>query len=184
MGGGDTAMEEATFLTRFAPKVHLLHRRDEFRASKIMLDRARANPKIELLTNTVVDEVLGDVPRSRACACATRDSGAEREMAVDGVFVAIGHEPNTEVFRDWLDMDATGYIMVQDQTAHAGSRACSPAATSTTTATARRSPRPATAAWRPSTPSAGWRREGITEANRDGLVGGRSVEWAPRGARR
>ena len=116
VGGGDTALEEATFLTRFASRVHLLHRRDEFRGSKIMVDRAIDNPKIEIHLNTAVDEVLGE---SHVEALRLRDtvSGAERTMDADGLFIAIGHKPDSEVFRDWLDVDAKGYLVVHDQTA-------------------------------------------------------------------
>jgi thioredoxin reductase (NADPH) len=115
VGGGDTALEEATFLTRFASKVHLLHRRDTFRASKIMLDRAVANPKIEIHTNTAVEEVLGD---EKVHGLRLRDTttGAERQLPTEGVFIAIGHKPNTEAFRDWLQVDAKGYLVVRDNT--------------------------------------------------------------------
>ena len=114
-GGGDTAMEEANYLTRFASKVHLLHRRDAFRASKIMLERALANPKIEVHTNTAVDEVLGD---SHVTGLRLRDTttDATREVAMDGLFVAIGYRPNTEAFRDWLEVDPKGYLVVHDET--------------------------------------------------------------------
>jgi thioredoxin reductase (NADPH) len=115
VGGGDTALEEATFLTRFASKVHLLHRRDQFRASKIMLDRAVAHPKIEIHTNTEVDEVLGT---SKVTGLRVRDTvtGETREMPMEGLFIAIGYRPNTEVFRDWLDVDEKGYLVVRDET--------------------------------------------------------------------
>jgi thioredoxin reductase (NADPH) len=115
VGGGDTAVEEATYLTRFASKVHLLHRRDTFRASKIMLERARTHPKIEIHVNTGVDEVLGD---QKVDGVRVRDTvtGAERTMPVDGLFVAIGHKPNTDAFRDWLEVDAKGYLVVHDET--------------------------------------------------------------------
>ena len=115
VGGGDTAMEEATYLTRFASKVHLLHRRDEFRASRIMVDRAHANPKIEIHTNTGVDEVLGD-EKVNGLKLVDTATGEHRTMPVDGLFIAIGHKPNTEAFRDWLEVDAKGYLVVHDHT--------------------------------------------------------------------
>jgi thioredoxin reductase (NADPH) len=113
VGGGDSAMEEATFLTRFASKVTIVHRRDEFRASKIMQDRALGNPKIDVIWNTEVAEVLGD---GAVTGVRLRDamSGETREHATDGLFVAIGHSPNTELFRDWLQLDADGYIVVAE----------------------------------------------------------------------
>ena len=115
VGGGDTAFEEATYLTRFASKVHLLHRRDEFRASRIMVERARENPKIEIHTNTGIDEVVGD---AKVEGLKLRDTatGATRSMPIEGLFIAIGHRPNTEAFRDWLEVDAKGYLVVKDQT--------------------------------------------------------------------
>ena len=116
VGGGDTALEEATFLTRFASRVHLLHRRDEFRGSRIMVDRARRNPKIEIHTNTAVDEVIGD---THVEALRLRDTvtGSETTMPAEGLFVAIGHKPDSEVFRDWLEVDEKGYLKVHDHTA-------------------------------------------------------------------
>jgi thioredoxin reductase (NADPH) len=115
VGGGDTALEEATFLTRFATKVHLLHRRDQLRGSKIMQERALANPKIEFHPNVVVDEVLGDV---RVNGIRLRDAQSDETsvLKVDGLFVAIGYKPNTDVFRDWLEVDAMGYLVVHDET--------------------------------------------------------------------
>jgi thioredoxin reductase (NADPH) len=115
VGGGDTALEEATYLTRFATKVHLLHRRDTFRASKIMLDRAVANPRIEIHPNTAVAEVLGDAKISGLLLQDTI-SGTLREVPMEGLFIAIGYRPNTDVFRDWLEVDDKGYLVVHDET--------------------------------------------------------------------
>ena len=111
VGGGDSAMEEAMFLTRFASKVTLLHRRDAFRASKIMLERAMAHPKVVLRTNTVVEEVLG-VEEKSVKGVRLRDvtNGAQDELAVSGVFLGIGHEPNAKMFAGQMDMDEDGYI--------------------------------------------------------------------------
>jgi thioredoxin-disulfide reductase len=115
VGGGDTALEEAIYLTRFATKVHLLHRRDTFRASKIMVDRASTHEKIEIHTNVAVEEVLGD---SKVDGLRLRDTmtGVESRLPVDGFFIAIGYRPNTEAFRDWLDVDEKGYLVVHDET--------------------------------------------------------------------
>jgi len=112
VGGGDSAMEEATFLTKFASKVTVVHRRDALRASKIMQDRAEANPKISFVWNSVVDEVLGD---GAVQAVRLRDLTTEktRELATDGVFVAIGHTPNTSLFEGQLELD-NGYIVVEE----------------------------------------------------------------------
>jgi len=118
VGGGDSAVEEATYLTRFASRVHLLHRRDQLRASKIMQDRALSHPKIEVHFDTAVEEVLGDDHVSGLRLRDTR-SGAEREMPIEGLFIAIGHKPNTEAFRDWLEIDEKGYLVVHDQTGSA-----------------------------------------------------------------
>jgi thioredoxin reductase (NADPH) len=115
VGGGDTALEEATFLTRFASKVHLLHRRDAFRGSRIMVDRAVANPKIEVHYNTAVKEVLGET-RVEGLRLVDTESKTERVMPADGLFIAIGYRPNTEVFRDWLDVDEKGYLAIHDET--------------------------------------------------------------------
>ena len=115
VGGGDTAFEEATFLTRFAKKVHLLHRRDTFRASKIMVDRAKANPKIVIRPNTAVEEVLGE---AKVSGLRLRDTQTDEvtEVDMEGLFIAIGYKPNTEVFRDWLEVDEMGYLVVRDET--------------------------------------------------------------------
>jgi thioredoxin reductase (NADPH) len=111
VGGGDSAMEEAMFLARFASKVTLLHRRDAFRASKIMLERAMAHPKIELRTNTVVDDVLG-VEEGEVKGLRLRDvkDGEQSELKVSGLFLGIGHEPNTKMFAGQIDLDEDGYI--------------------------------------------------------------------------
>jgi thioredoxin reductase (NADPH) len=112
VGGGDSAMEEATFLTRFADKVIVVHRRDEFRASPIMLDRARENEKIEFVVNAVVEEVLG-TEEGHVTGIRLRETstGDERVIRADGVFVAIGHDPTTALFLDWLDHDEQGYLV-------------------------------------------------------------------------
>ncbi len=111
VGGGDSAMEEAMFLTRFASKVTLLHRRDAFRASKIMLERAMAHPKIVLRTNTVVEDVLGVEEKSvRGLRLRDVTSGAQDELAVSGMFLGIGHEPNAKMFAGQMDLDGDGYI--------------------------------------------------------------------------
>jgi thioredoxin reductase (NADPH) len=112
VGGGDTAMEESNFLTRFASKVYLLHRRREFRASKIMLDRVRANQKIEIVTPVLVEEILSPAKGAvHGVRIKNTETGVMTELAVDGVFVAIGHDPNTSVFRGQLEMDANCYLL-------------------------------------------------------------------------
>lgn len=116
VGGGDTAMEEASFLTRHASKVYVIHRRDELRASKIMQQRAFDNPKIEFVWNTEVAEILGELePIKRVTGVRLRNTidGSEREMLLDGVFIAIGHKPNSDLFVDWLDMDELGYLKTE-----------------------------------------------------------------------
>ncbi len=109
VGGGDTAMEEAQFLTRFASKILLVHRREEFRASKIMLDRARKNPKIEFIVNTGIDEILGD-KHVTGVRLKNLKNGEVMERPVAGVFIAIGHKPNTSLFDGQLELEETGYI--------------------------------------------------------------------------
>jgi thioredoxin reductase (NADPH) len=116
VGGGDTAMEEATFLTKFATKVHVVHRRDELRASKIMADRARANPKIQLHLSTVVEEILGDGKAVTAVRLKSTKDGSVRDLPVKGVFMGIGHEPNTRIFRGQLEMNDVGYVLVRPPT--------------------------------------------------------------------
>jgi thioredoxin reductase (NADPH) len=112
VGGGDTAMEEATFLTKFAKKVMLVHRRNEFRASRIMLDRARANEKIEFVTPYEIEEVH-DVSKKTVelVTLKNTENGERKTVATEGVFVAIGHDPNTKVFKGQLDMDENGYLI-------------------------------------------------------------------------
>ena len=113
VGGGDTAMEEAMFLTKFASKVTIVHRRDAFRASKVMQDRVFANDKVEVVWNTVLDEIVGDDAVTGAVA---RDvvTGATRTIAADGVFMAIGHDPTTALFRDQLPVDEDGYLILHE----------------------------------------------------------------------
>jgi thioredoxin reductase (NADPH) len=117
VGGGDSACEEASFLTRFASKVYLIHRRDSLRASKIMADRVQANPKIEILWNSVPVEYLPDADgEMRAIKLQNTASGTLSELEVKCVFVAIGHTPNTAPFRGKLDMDADGYLLQKNGT--------------------------------------------------------------------
>ena len=162
VGGGDSAMEEANFLTRFGREVALVHRRDSFRASKIMLERARKNPKIEFVMNTAVDEVF-DVKQNIVTGVRLRNlvSGESWERDVDGLFVAIGHIPNTQPFKGQLDLDPEGYIV-----SHGGARTNIHGVfhagdvqdrvyRQAITAYGRR------AAWRPSKPSGCWKRKGI-----------------------
>jgi thioredoxin reductase (NADPH) len=120
VGGGDTAMEEATFLTKFATRVKVLHRRAELRASKIMQDRAMRNEKIEFVWNTIVVDVLGNAKTGGITALVVEDTNTKerREMPIEGLFVAIGHEPNTQLFRGQLEMDATGYIVTSPRSTH------------------------------------------------------------------
>jgi thioredoxin reductase (NADPH) len=113
VGGGDSAMEEAIFLTKFADKATIVHRRDEFRASPIMFDRARANERIEFVTNAVVDEVLGEEGRVTAVRIRDVNTGETSEIPAGGLFVAIGHDPNTALFLDQLDHDEPGYLLTQ-----------------------------------------------------------------------
>ncbi|MEP7225702.1 MAG: thioredoxin-disulfide reductase [Actinomycetota bacterium] len=114
VGGGDSAMEEATFLTRFARKIVIVHRRTEFRASPIMVDRARENEKIEFVLDAVVDEVLGEA-EGHVTGVRIQDTatGEMRVLEADGVFVAIGHDPTTALFLDWLDHDEQGYLVTE-----------------------------------------------------------------------
>ncbi len=111
VGGGDSAMEEANFLSRYASRVYLIHRRDEFRASKIMIDRARANPKVEFVTPYVVDEILAPEKFVSGVRVKHSVSGESRNIDLDGIFVAIGHDPNSTAFRGKLEMDQNGYLI-------------------------------------------------------------------------
>ncbi len=110
IGGGDSAMEEANFLTKFASKVYLVHRREDFKASKVMVDRAKANPKIELVLNSVLEDVLG-ADEVKGIRIKNIKSGESRDLELSGVFVAIGHTPNTSLFKGQLEMDEKGYIV-------------------------------------------------------------------------
>ncbi len=117
VGGGDTAMEEATYLTKFASEVSIIHRRDEFRASKIMIERAQKNPKIKFITNAVIKEIIGKEEGGKkfvtgAVLQNTKD-GSTYNVEADGIFMAIGHQPNTKIFDGKLDMDETGYLKVK-----------------------------------------------------------------------
>jgi thioredoxin reductase (NADPH) len=113
VGGGDSAMEESTFLSRYASKVYLIHRRDEFRASKIMIDRAKANPKVEFLTPYVVAEILSPQGLVSGVKLRHTETSESKEIELDGVFVAIGHDPNSTVFKGKLEMDENGYLLAK-----------------------------------------------------------------------
>ena len=119
VGGGDSAMEEATFLTKFASEVVLIHRRDEFRASKIMIDRAMANPKISVEYNSNVDDIIG-TKETGVTAVRLKDTitGAKRDVVCDGIFMAIGHIPNTQLFNGSIDLDNAGYIITNSDTTY------------------------------------------------------------------
>jgi thioredoxin reductase (NADPH) len=118
VGGGDTAMEEATFLTKFANKVTVVHRRDKLRASKIMQERAEKNPKIFFIWDTIVDEVYGDAKAGGVTGVRLKNvkTGMTENFRSDGLFIAIGHEPNSKLFVGQLDMDANGYIITREGT--------------------------------------------------------------------
>ena len=119
VGGGDSAMEEATFLTKFASEVVLIHRRDEFRASKIMIDRAMVNSKISVEYNSNVDDIIG-TKETGVTAVRLKDtiSGAKRDVVCDGIFMAIGHKPNTKLFNGSIDLDNAGYIITNSDTTY------------------------------------------------------------------
>ncbi|HRE40168.1 MAG TPA: thioredoxin-disulfide reductase [Ignavibacteria bacterium] len=120
VGGGDTAMEEANYLTHHASEVIIIHRRDEFRASKIMIDRAKKNPKIKFVTDTVIEEILGKEEDGRKSVTGIKiknlKTNEESEISCEGVFVAIGHKPNTDIFKGILDMDEVGYLITKKST--------------------------------------------------------------------
>lgn len=118
VGGGDTAMEEATFLTKFASKVYVVHRRDKLRASKIMQDRAEKNPKISFIWDSVVEEVYGDPKAGGVTGVKLKNlkTGKSEDFKCDGLFIAIGHEPNSKIFAGQLELDANGYILTRDGT--------------------------------------------------------------------
>ncbi|HVO57777.1 MAG TPA: thioredoxin-disulfide reductase [Dongiaceae bacterium] len=113
VGGGDSAMEEANFLSRYASKVFLIHRRNEFRASKIMIERAKANPKVEFVTPYVIEQILAPEGLVSGVKLKNTENGEAREIPLDGVFVAIGHDPNSTVFKGKLDMDENGYLVAK-----------------------------------------------------------------------
>jgi thioredoxin reductase (NADPH) len=112
VGGGDTAMEEATFLTKFAAKVTIVHRRDEFRASKVMSERALANPKIEVAWNSAVKEIKGTDGKVSSVELVDTVTGEERELPATGLFIAIGHDPRSELFKGQVELDESGYVKV------------------------------------------------------------------------
>ncbi|MCX7876585.1 MAG: thioredoxin-disulfide reductase [Melioribacteraceae bacterium] len=122
VGGGDTAMEEANYLTKFASEVMVIHRRSEFRASKIMLERAKNNPKIKFEMNATIKEIIGKEENGRKFVTGVllknTVDGSEKEISLDGVFLAIGHQPNTDIFKGQLEMDETGYLKVKPGSTH------------------------------------------------------------------
>ena len=178
VGGGDTAMEEATFLTRFSSEVVVVHRRDTLRASKIMQERAFKNPQIRFIWDSEVAEVLGvEDQRVRAVKLRNLKTGAVTELPIDGVFVAIGHQPNTDFLKGQLPMDERGYLQIEPGTSRP--------ATWPIRSTARRSRRRARAAWRRWTPSAGSRlRHTRRLRERRPLRARRTESAAPSPARR
>lgn len=117
VGGGDTAMEEANFLTRFASRVHIVHRREEFRASKIMVERALKNPKISVLYNSQLVDVLGE-KGVKGVKLKNTETGEVQEMKMDGVFIAIGHKPNTDLFQDQIETNEVGYILTKGKSTY------------------------------------------------------------------
>ncbi len=118
VGGGDTAMEEAQFLTKFATKVYIIHRSESFKASKIMYDRAKKNPKIEFIMNSAVEEVIGDGKSMTALKIKSTQTGEIIEKQLQGLFIAIGHQPNTKLFLNQLDMNDVGYLVSKPGTTY------------------------------------------------------------------
>jgi thioredoxin reductase (NADPH) len=118
VGGGDTAMEEANFLTRFASKVYVIHRSENFKASKIMLERAQKNPKIEFIMHTAVDEVLGDGKSVTGLKLKNTRNNETSEMKIQGLFIAIGHQPNTKIFNGQITTNEAGYIQTKPGTTY------------------------------------------------------------------
>ncbi|WCL48368.1 thioredoxin-disulfide reductase [Leptospira sp. GIMC2001] len=118
IGGGDSAVEEASHLTKFGSKVYLIHRRDKLRASQIMQDRALNNPKIEMVWNTVVSEAKGGAGGLQSLVLENTVDGSKKELAVGGLFYAIGHKPNTDIFTEFLELDETGYIITKPGTTY------------------------------------------------------------------
>ncbi|HEX2909589.1 MAG TPA: thioredoxin-disulfide reductase [Chloroflexia bacterium] len=114
VGGGDSALEEALFLTKFATKVNLIHRREKFRASKIMQNRAEQHPKINIITETVVDDVVGE-NKVEALKLRSTKTGETTDLKVDGLFVAIGHRPNTDIFKGSVEMNEQGYVLLKNE---------------------------------------------------------------------
>ena len=155
VGGGDSAVEEATFLSRFASKVTLVHRRGELRASKIMQERAFADPKIEFAWNSAVDAIHGE-DKLTGVTLVDTETGEKRALDVTGLFIAIGHDPRSELLPGQVDLDEDGYVLVDQPSTRTSLPGVFARATWSTTTTARRSPRPAPAARRRSTPSATW----------------------------
>lgn len=117
VGGGDTAMEEANFLTRFASKVYIIHRRNEFRASKIMVNRALKNPKVSVIYNSVLEDVLGDKSVT-GIRVKNVESGEIQELKMDGVFIAIGHKPNTDLFKGQIETNEVGYVLTKGKSTY------------------------------------------------------------------
>ena len=173
VGGGDSALEEANFLARFAGSVTVIHRRDSFRASKIMQERAMANPKLRFLWNSTVHDILGD---SKVEGVTTQDvhSGELTTHPFTGVFVAIGHRPNTSLFEGQLELKPNGYIRPSRAGPPPTSTVSSPAGTSKTITTGRPSPPPAADVRQPSRQNAGWRRTRHDSALRPGRESGRT----------